>query len=101
MHHLRSHSKSTLEPLNPELPDCKAELLHHFTCLQRRSESTMQGIWREIREGKNPRKEAESHGNEDTIEDYSLVMLAFLLVAGNARAVRMRATETSSRDEAW
>lgn len=101
MHHLRSHSKSTSESLNPDLPDCKAELLRHFTCLQRRSESTMGAIWREIREGKNPREEAESHGNEDTIEDYCLVMLAFLLVAGNARVVRMRVTETSSRNEAW
>ena len=61
----------------------------------------MGAIWREIREGKNPREEAGSHGNEDTIEDYCLVMLAFLLVAGNARVVRMRVTETSSRNEAW
>lgn len=61
----------------------------------------MGGIRREIREGKTPREEAESHGNEDTIEDCRLEMLAFLLVAENDRAVRMRATETSGRDEAW
>ena len=59
------------------------------------------GISREIREGKNPREEAESPGNEDTIEGYRLEMLAFLLVAENNRAVSMRATETSGRDEAW
>ena len=101
MYHLRSHSKSTSESPYPDFPDCKAELLYHFTCPQRGSESTMGGISREIREGKNPREEAESHGNEDTIEGYRLEMLAFLLVAENDRAVSMRATETSGRDEAW
>lgn len=68
MHHFESHRKSTLDSLNPDLPDCKAVLLH-CSRLERDSESAIVRIWREVREdGKNLRENAELHGNENKID---------------------------------
>lgn len=66
MQHFESHRKSTLDSLNPDLPDCKVV---HCSHPERDSESAIVRIWREVREDwKNLRENAELHRNENTID---------------------------------